>query len=532
MLQEERLSRRGFVQGALTGGAALLATGALVACSNNSPSENTNTGDERVWDRTFDVVVVGTGFAGLASAVTAADKGSSVLVVEKAPETEAGGNSRVCAQAVWTPRDVPVAVKYFKEITQQEHLGDLSDAVIEAFITYSSNNREWLTDVIDIPVKTLSTAEYPAAPSANEVKNEGTTVHEDGLGSQRIWLAIMEAAVAKGVEFAYETPMTDLVFNGVDEVIGIKAKASGSEISIAAKKAVILCCGGFEFNEEMKANYLQFPSLAWGTPHNTGDGHKICMAYDIDFWHMNSATPGTRIGIDMAEIDPARKNQSLDFEFSRGSGYLWLDKYGKRFMNEARPYQHGYGRNAVFYNDSLKMEWPRLPFWQVFDTEETARLTAGGSGWLTNIDKIVVSEGFERELAAGVIVKAETAAELAAQMGSDAAVVEGSINAFNEAATSGSDTAFGRPADNMRPLTPPYFAARVYPVMVNTNGGPRRDEKARILRTNGEPVKRLYSSGEFGSVWAWYYQGAGNVTECLAFGRIAGEQAAALEAWA
>jgi succinate dehydrogenase/fumarate reductase flavoprotein subunit len=530
MRNEEKLSRRGFVQGALAGSAALFATGALAACGTDTPGTQ-GTGDERTWDRTVDVVVVGSGFAGLASAFTAADAGASVLLVEKAPEAEAGGNSRVCAQAVWTPQDIPASVKYFKEITQQNHLGDISDEMIEAFITYSHENYDWLAETIEIPVQRASSVEYPLAPSAEAAKNESMTMHGEGLGAQRIWLAVMEAAAARGVEFAYETPMTDLIFNETGEVIGIKAQSAGKEISIAAAKGVVLCCGGFEFDADMQGNYLQFPSIAWGTPHNTGDVHKICMAYDIDFWHMNSATPGTRIGIAMEEIDPKYKNISLDFEFSRGTGYLWVDKYGRRFMNEARAYQHGYGRNAIFYNDSMKMEWPRLPFWQVFDTEEISHLTAGGSGWLTNIEQIVVSEGLEREIAAGVVVTADTAADLATKMGVDAEVIERSITAFNEAATSGTDATFARPAANMRPLAPPYFAARVYPVMVNTNGGPRRDHNARILRTDGTPVPRLYSSGEFGSIWSWYYQGAGNVTECLAFGRIAGEQVTQLESW-
>ena len=67
--------------------------------------------------------------------------------------------------------------------------------------------------------------------------------------------------------------------------------------------------------------------------------------------------------------------------------------------------------------------------------------------------------------------------------------------------------------------------------MVNTTGGPKRDASARIVHTDGTPVERLFSAGELGSVWAWYYQGAGNVSECMVFGRIAGRNAAALTPW-
>jgi succinate dehydrogenase/fumarate reductase flavoprotein subunit len=62
--------------------------------------------------------------------------------------------------------------------------------------------------------------------------------------------------------------------------------------------------------------------------------------------------------------------------------------------------------------------------------------------------------------------------------------------------------------------------------MVNTQGGPRRNHKAQVLNTYGEPIKRLYAAGECGSVYAWLYQGGGNLGECIAFGRIAGKNAA------
>ena len=65
----------------------------------------------------------------------------------------------------------------------------------------------------------------------------------------------------------------------------------------------------------------------------------------------------------------------------------------------------------------------------------------------------------------------------------------------------------------------------------NTQGGPRRNEKAEIVRPDGTPIPRLYSAGELGSIYSYLYQGTGNLGECLAFGRIAGRNAAGLGAW-
>ena len=77
----------------------------------------------------------------------------------------------------------------------------------------------------------------------------------------------------------------------------------------------------------------------------------------------------------------------------------------------------------------------------------------------------------------------------------------------------------------------PYYAVEMSPSMLNTQGGPRRNERAQIVRPDGTPIPRLYSAGELGSIYSYLYQGTGNIGECLAFGRIAGRNAAAEARW-
>ena len=124
------------------------------------------------------------------------------------------------------------------------------------------------------------------------------------------------------------------------------------------------------------------------------------------------------------------------------------------------------------------------------------------------------------------MVKVDTVEELASQMGVEATILQESVDAL-----SGPDDEFGRAAEKKRALSGTLYAVQLQPIMVNTNGGPKRDASARIVHTDGTPVERLFSAGELGSVWAWYYQGAGNVSECMVFGRIAGRNAAALTPW-
>ena len=75
--------------------------------------------------------------------------------------------------------------------------------------------------------------------------------------------------------------------------------------------------------------------------------------------------------------------------------------------------------------------------------------------------------------------------------------------------------------------TPPYYAMPLVPSMLNTQGGPIRNERAQVVGTDGKPIARLYSAGELGSVYSYRYQAGGNLGECFAFGRIAVRNAAA-----
>lgn len=78
----------------------------------------------------------------------------------------------------------------------------------------------------------------------------------------------------------------------------------------------------------------------------------------------------------------------------------------------------------------------------------------------------------------------------------------------------------------MKPLTPLFYALRLVPLLYNTQGGPRRDSRARVLDLNGHPIPGLYAAGELGSIWGCRYQTSTNVAEALIYGKIAGHTAA------
>jgi len=116
-------------------------------------------------------------------------------------------------------------------------------------------------------------------------------------------------------------------------------------------------------------------------------------------------------------------------------------------------------------------------------------------------------------------------------MGLDAHTLEETIARWNEHCDREEDTDFGR-TQMLVPITePPFYALELSPAMLNTQGGPRRNGSGQVMRPDGNPVPRLYSAGELGSIYSYLYQGTGNIGECLAFGRISGRNAAAEQPW-
>jgi len=110
----------------------------------------------------------------------------------------------------------------------------------------------------------------------------------------------------------------------------------------------------------------------------------------------------------------------------------------------------------------------------------------------------------------------------------DPDVLTSTITDYNNYCANGVDPDFGRSKSTLIPLaTPPFYALPLWPGGPNTQGGPRRNEKGQVLDLDGNPIPRLYSNGECGSMWALYPAGGGDNSELVVFGQISGQNAAA-----
>jgi hypothetical protein len=152
-------------------------------------------------------------------------------------------------------------------------------------------------------------------------------------------------------------------------------------------------------------------------------------------------------------------------------------------------------------------------------------------GWTQIIERYDWSPDNSVELAKGWIRRADSIAALGASVGLDPDALAVSVQRWNRSCAAGGDEAFGRTLMLHSIVAPPFYAVELSPSMLNTQGGPRRNERGQIVRPDGSPIGRLYSAGELGSIYSYLYQGTGNIGECLAFGRVSGRNAAAHMPW-
>lgn len=241
------------------------------------------------------------------------------------------------------------------------------------------------------------------------------------------------------------------------------------------------------------------------------------MDVGADLWHMNCVAAG--FGYKIAGHEAAFYARIDD------PGFFIADGHGHRFLNETAVESHSgfLAMHAIDYLDGIRH---RLPGYLVFDERtrkgapivtETGTSFNGSFPW---------SRDNSEEVRRGWITQAGDIGELAHALGLPAPALQATLEAFNAAAVSGHD-ALGRRPELMRPLEPPFYGIAIWPVLLNTQGGPRRDEHARVINAFGQPIPGLYSAGELGSIWGPLYPGAGNVCECIVYGRIAGRNAAA-----
>lgn len=521
------MSRRNFMKTTAVGlgAAALMGAGLKEAKAAPPPKK---------WDRETDVLIVGYGGAGACAAIEAHDAGARVLIVEKAPITFPGGSTGCSMAFMLPPSNAGDGRKYFAALGS----GTVTDPeLIDTYVQTVMGAPGWL-EKMGIPVRSMSKNRpgyFPDLPGSKidyfQVPGGGHVAFK-GLSKQ---------VQDRKIEVLYETRALRLVQNyQTGEVLGLIAQSQEKNLAIKARKSVILASGGYISNREMTANF-NYPGLTFypfGTPYSTGDGVMMSQGAGAKLWHMSC--------LQFSNFNVKAASEQLHCAVPIGitteaRSFIFVNKAGRRFMDENRRLSHHKGQIEALIYDHDKARYANLPMFMIFD--ESFRKTTplipknylpnAVGGWAF-VHKLVDgwSTDNSREIEKGWIAKADTLAELAEKIGVDAAGLDETVKAYNDAQAAGKDPHGFRNAKTMVPLAaPPFYATELGLTLINTQGGPKHNAKAQVLDLEEKPIPRLFAAGELGSFFGHLYQGGNNFPEAIAFGRIAGQQAAKLKSW-
>jgi succinate dehydrogenase/fumarate reductase flavoprotein subunit len=482
------------------------------------------------WDYEVDVLVIGAGLAGCATAIAAkqADPDSRVLMIDKLAGGLYGGASRCAAQYLICPEldEIGDLMTYQRALNEPF---SIPESLLETWATAVCHNRTWIAELAanvgqKLEVRLEQDPDFPMLPGSH-VARRVWSIGEPGESG--VWKTFRANADELGVEIMIGAPAHDLVQDpDTLDVFGALATHDGRPIAIRARRGVAMCLGGMAASLEMMQEYRGYDAMySMGTPANTGDGVRMLQRAGAEMWHVTTHAGGVAPGIKVDEFPSAFMRSHIE-----PSSFIDVAADDRRFYDEAQNYEathfkqlrHGHWRDVQY----VELQ----PVHMIMDsrTFDHQQLGIDWVGWNAVALGYKWSPDNRVELEKGWIALGETIEELAAALGRDPQSLAATVAEYNAACEAGVDTLFGRDADRLEPIAePPFYAIQVVPAIAGTTGGGRRDERARVVSTTGEPIPGLYEAGELGSTFCNLYQNGSLLTEAIAFGRIAGTELAA-----
>ena len=515
--------------------AALTAAGLNPADFQTAVEANGEKAEDSTVDA--DVVIVGAGGAGMTAAITAANEGKSVVVLES--QAMVGGNSVRATGGMNAAKTVYQDENEFGEsagvektlksaadnYADNETITALAATVAEQWAAYQANPTGYFDSVELMELDTMIGGKGINDPALVETLCEGTedaidwldengiTLHnvssfggasvkrihrpvgDDGkvvsVGSYMI-PRLQEACEKAGVQILLNTTAEEILTDG-GKAVGVKATGATGETVTVNAKAVILASGGFGANLDMVVEYK--PELkgfmTTNAPGILGQGIAMAQAVGAD-----------TVDMDQIQIHPTVQfdTAALITEGLRGDGAILVNAEGQRFIDEVGT------RDVV-------------------SAAEVAQ--TDGYSWLVVDQKMVdASSVIQGYIKKGYTVEGQTYEELAEAMGVDSAAFAETMSNWNGYVEAKNDPDFGRTSFASPLDTAPYYAIKVTAGVHHTMGGLKIDTNTEVLDTNGSVIPGLFAAGEItGGVHGANRLGGNAVADFTVFGRIAGKAA-------
>ncbi|MEX0427386.1 FAD-dependent oxidoreductase [Nocardioides sp. DS6] len=467
----------------------------------------------------YDVVVIGAGGAGLAAAVSAAERGASVIVFES--EGEIGGSTQLsagmftaAATSVQKALGIDDSVDRFFQHYMDLNQWQLKPGLVRRFCELSGPTLEWILELgAEIPAQISTNAHMPGLTRAGVEDVWRAHVPKDqGYGLVQV---LDRARRSHGVEIVLHTRVERLLVED-GRVSGVVA--DGVELTAGA---VVVATGGLAQDPDLVGRW--FPRaldagdslFVVAAPGSRGDhlgfGDQVDASVAGDGWGLLLPT---------AEFVRYHHWQAGFPPVSR----VHVNGAGRRFMDEDASYAVSGGEIQ------LQQELHGKPVWMVFDERARRALPEGYADW--------TPARVLEHVASGAAVVADSVAQLADRIGVPADVLVTTVGRWNDQLPAGSDVDFERDrtlaakgvTDSPAPIAePPFYATRLIPAeLVCTHTGLEVDTNAAVLDLHGRPVPGLFAAGEAGAgILGTRYVGGGNaVANALTIGRLAGQSAA------
>ena len=466
----------------------------------------------------FDLVVVGSGGAALTAALTAADAGLRVVVLERTKSL--GGTTATSSGMVWVPcndamADNGVADSVDEAVAYLEACaGDRIDRDgVRSFVEHAAPMARYLaahgvelagTGVADtypdLPGakarRTMAAASTPIDPQSDLEAIVRLPPYDLGFsgkqgdrwaGGTALIVSLLRAGRAAGVEFCVDARATEVIVEH-DTVVGVRAEHAGTSVEYRGRRGVLIASGGFERDPGLMTQYHgDGVEAAWSAPANTGDGLRMAEQAGAGLANMDQVWWYSllRVSDQVVEGQPVFRDASPARGFP---GSIVVDSSGRRFTNEAQSY-HDLGKTMHDHGAS--------PYWLIFDQ--------------TFVDNYG-DKAFGPTRTAPWFTQAPTIGELADAIEVDGAALDATLEHWNHDVDEGQDRGFGRGAAALdqnwgdperdgvfKAIGPiaqaPFWATRLYVSTSGTNGGPRTDPEGRVLDVSGQPIAGLYAAG-------------------------------------